>query len=168
MDRLAKTSFNFVGLILRAEMKVQLKILSSGDAHLYTITSNSVFRIYAPVLDDPAWFQLHSTLDVRVFIPADGDKDMVQKGKVRMQESKGQIWALEADIVREALSQALSEPSLGGMNQKAHKTMEVLLAEETDVVIWLGDDGTIAVRAIMVSEIYCLSRKTAEIQEYGS
>lgn len=92
---------------------------SRGDVHLYTI-SNSVLRVYAPVLDDPTWFQLHTSVDGRI-----GGK-------------RGVLLVLDADELRQ-----------GGHD--AHE-----LAEE-DMFACIDVDGTLTVRAILVSGADCPS-----------
>lgn len=131
------------------------KLISrSGDAHLYTITINSVMRIYAPVLDDPAWFQLHSTLDGRAFLPKplQSASGRGVNGKIPDVDPKGTIWPLEADIVREAIKVALEQDEQEKKpGVEVRRMMEALLAEETDVVAWIGEDGSLSLRSIVVS-----------------
>lgn len=47
--------------------------------HLYTI-ANSVLRVYAPVLDDPSWFQLLSSVDGKRSQLLVLDADELRKG----------------------------------------------------------------------------------------
>ena len=126
----------------------------SGDAHLYTITSNSVFRIYAPVLDDPAWFQLLSTLEGAAFSAANhgGGK---RKGK---RVASGftafdAIWPVDATVFRNAANAqvAKAREEGRGVSAKVAKMVEALGDEEGDVIMSMGWDGILEMRSIVVS-----------------
>lgn len=120
-----------------------------GDSYLYTITANDVFRVYSPVLDDPAWFQLLATLDSRAFAPT--TQSVRPKGPTSgpAMVNNGSIWVVNADALRRAVSHALADkPSSATL--EVRRKLETLDAEESDVVCWVGKDGRIALRSILV------------------
>jgi hypothetical protein len=110
---------------------------------LYTVTINSVLRVYSPVLDDPSWFQLHLTLDGRSFAKT-------QKSAVSV---KGSIWPLEARAVRAALLEAITDDK-AGYSAELIKKLQAAEAEEGDMVLWLGADGAVGIRSILVRAAY--------------
>jgi hypothetical protein len=120
---------------------------SSGDDHLYTITTNSVFRIYAPVIDDPTWFQLLSSLDGRAF-----STSASAKGKDPA-SLHGTLVPLDARVIQSALQRELVHQKSGGLKISAHaqKLLTGLQGEEGDVIAWFGRDGTVSFRSIVVS-----------------
>ncbi|WVQ94063.1 hypothetical protein IAU59_001141 [Kwoniella sp. CBS 9459] len=122
----------------------------STDSHLYTITTNSVFRIYSPVLDDPLWFQLLSSMDHKAFSRAQNPSDA--KGKAP-EAGFGTIWVWNAQILRQAVAEELDQ--LKQQKERGSpviKTLEALQAEESDVVAWVGPDGTMVIRSIVNME----------------
>jgi hypothetical protein len=46
-----------------------ININHRGELVLYTTTTDSVLRIFVPVLDSPTHLQLHATLDMDAFMP---------------------------------------------------------------------------------------------------
>ncbi|OCF41725.1 hypothetical protein I317_04429 [Kwoniella heveanensis CBS 569] len=119
----------------------------STDSHLYTITENSVFRIYSPVLDDPLWFQLLSSLDHKAF--ARTQHSSSYKGKAA-ETGFGSIWVWDAQILRQALEEDLERiKQRKQQDASVLKILEALQAEESDVVVWVGPDGTLVIRSIV-------------------
>ncbi|KAL7418926.1 regulator of (H+)-ATPase in vacuolar membrane [Cryptotrichosporon argae] len=100
----------------------------SSDPQLY-IVSRDVLRLYAPVLDDPAWFQLLLTLDTAAFRRGEG------KGKAKDAEP-GTIWVPDAETMRAARTATGSGDGAGDGE------------EAGDVVCWTGN-GQLVVRSIM-------------------
>jgi len=126
-----------------------------GDAVLYTITSDTVFRIYSPVLDDPTWFQLVSSIDHRAFakptIPLTGKgKDKDTAGR------QGWLWTLDAEVFRAGLLDEISGANEGKAKPSAmtRKILEVLASEESDVLMYLNNQGNLALRSIVVRQLY--------------
>ena len=70
--------------------------------------------------------------------------------------------ALDGSLVRESLESLQSQWSLDGSRgvkqQPAArlKLAESLLSDGPDLLIWAGDDGTVAIRAIHVSDAICI------------
>ncbi|KAK8845415.1 hypothetical protein IAR55_006128 [Kwoniella newhampshirensis] len=122
----------------------------SGDAHLYTITTNSVLRLYSPVLDDPAWFQLHLTLDHSAFA---SQASATPKSKGEHPESNpfGVMWVWNTDVLRSALGVELEGIKMGRIDISAEgrQKLDSLEAEESDIVAWVGPDGIVVLRSIM-------------------
>lgn len=125
----------------------------SGDAVLYTITTNTVFRIYSPVLDDPTWFQLLSSIDHRAFRSGNTGQSPAGKGKGKDEEIYfGRIWPLDAEILRAGLLDALSDSKEGNVKPSAmtRKILEGLATDESDVLLYTDRSGTISLRSIVV------------------
>lgn len=110
-----------------------------------------MLRVYAPVLDDPSWFQLHLTLDGRSFA----------KTPTHSIATQGSIWPLEASAVRAALLDALTDDK-AGHSAELKKRLQAAEAEEGDMVLWLGSDGVVGIRSILVR-----TRRNAADLEYG-
>lgn len=59
--------------------------------------------------------------------------------------------------MRKALTQALAEPkSHENLSPEVRKKIDLLLAEETDIVLWAGDDGSVAARSVLVSFVFSI------------
>ncbi|WRT63649.1 uncharacterized protein IL334_000572 [Kwoniella shivajii] len=126
-------------------------ISASSDSHLYTITTNSVFRIYSPVLDDPTWFQLLSSLDHRSFSPSGQHGG---KGKEPEINSFGAIWAWDAEVLRVVVKAELIsiKEKESEIPTQTTKILEGLENEESDVIIWMGPNREIVLRSILNME----------------
>lgn len=125
---------------------------------MYIITTDTVFRIYSPVLDDPSWFQLVSSIDHRAFarptIPP-----TTRKGKDKDTEGRqGWLWALDAEVLRAGLLEEISGADEGKSKPSAmtRKILEGLATEESDVLMYLDNLGNLALRSIVVREPYTL------------
>ena len=120
--------------------------MNRGDSFLYTVTTNSVLRIYSPILDDPTWFQLLSTLGHDAF--ARSLKALAgAEGKKRAQPF-GVMLPLESRIVRTHLDHFASsrEPVLP---PDISKVVDSIREEECDVVAWLSPNGRLVLRSIV-------------------
>ncbi|KAK4688553.1 rabconnectin-3a, partial [Tremellales sp. Uapishka_1] len=117
----------------------------NDDAHLYTITTNSVLRVYSPVLDDPLWFQLLSSLDHQSFT-----RSLKPSSKGKEPESTnllwGKMWVIDADALRIAVGSELDGQET--IEPEARKIMASLATEECDVVCWVGG-GRMVLRSIL-------------------
>ena len=125
---------------------------------LYTITSDTVFRVYSPVLDDPSWFQLVSSIDHRAFAKP-SIPPTTRKGKDKDTEShQGCFWALDAEVLRAGLLEEISAANGGAEKSKpsamTRKILEGLATEESDVLMYLDNQGNLALRSVVV----CLPR----------
>lgn len=126
----------------------------SADDYLYTITENQIFRIYSPVLDDPSWFQLLSSLDSTSFASRSSPPPASHSGKntaAGATQAKGVLIPLDRTVVHQAVAaekgRAQSKARRDGeLQQKLHS----LDGEEADVVLWIGQDGSVALRSIVV------------------
>ena len=116
------------------------KSSTSQDSFLYNITSNGVFRIYGPVLDDPTWFQLLHSFDSRAFgpncVPGTGSLSVVDASTFQQ--------SLKRELELAHQPNRVTDPSVV-------TTMKTLECEEGDVVFWLGYDGNVGIRSISVS-----------------
>jgi hypothetical protein len=164
MDRLAQAYIRYVRSSTFTKAFGEALTAFSGDAHIYTITSNSVLRIYSPVLDDPSWFQLLSSMDSRSFAKPRGSA----KGKVAA-TSAGTLWVLDADHLRSGLAAQIFRVEESGERVPAEsmKIMEALAAEESDVVAWLGSDGVLSLRSIVVRPIVSCYSTLTRVSEHG-
>ncbi|WVR03440.1 hypothetical protein IAU60_000431 [Kwoniella sp. DSM 27419] len=125
----------------------------SSDTHLYTITSNSVFRVYSPVLDDPLWFQLQSSLDHRAFSRLSGDSSAsTAKGKEPEHNTFGSIWAWDAQMVRLALKAEQEKAQVVDGELQPTQSLQLLEAEESDVIVWSGPDNEVVLRSVVNME----------------
>lgn len=117
------------------------------DAHLYTVTSNSVLRVYSTVLDDPSWFQLLFSLDKYAFSRSEPSL----KGKEPASVT-GVLWVIDAYVLRLGVAAEIVRVEESGERVPAEsmKVMEALAAEECDVVAWFGSDGHLSLRSILV------------------
>ncbi|WVQ76366.1 hypothetical protein IAR50_006031 [Cryptococcus sp. DSM 104548] len=122
----------------------------TGDPYLYTITTNSVFRIYSPVLDDPVWFQLLHTLDHRAFSEPSVQASTA-KGKLPAGNGFGAMWAWDAEVLKSAIRAQLRQAKADKQKgvEEGMKSLETMEAEECDVVAWVGPDGSISLRSII-------------------
>lgn len=133
---------------------VSLIVIHSGDAVLYTTTVNTVFRVYSPVLDDPTWFQLLSSIDHRALRPNPASGPSHQKGKGREEDNQfGKIWPLDAEVLRAALLEELGEVNDGKVKPSAmvRKVLEGLATDESDVLLYTDGRGLLSLRSIVVS-----------------
>ncbi|KAK6905133.1 hypothetical protein I203_105952 [Kwoniella mangroviensis CBS 8507] len=121
----------------------------SSDSHLYTITTNSVLRIYSPVLDDPLWFQLLSSLDHRAF--AKSINHPAGKGKEPAHNDFGLMWVWDAEVLREVVKAELAriKEKQIRLPQGTMTIMEGLESEESDIIAWTGSDGNLVLRSII-------------------
>lgn len=104
---------------------------------------NAVLRLYAPVLDDPTWFQLVHAMDHSAFAK-DG------KGK---SSNVGTLWLPDAEVVKTAAKAALSHARANRviLEEAPAKALELLESNEMDIAVWFGPDGTVSLRSILVS-----------------
>lgn len=131
--------------------------MNRGDAVLYTTTTNTVFRVYSPVLDDPTWFQLLSSIDHRAFRPEAVSQPTPEKGKGREETDQyGKIWALDAEVLRAALLEELGDVNDGKVKPSAmtRKIMEGLASEESDVLLYTDGRGLLSMRSIVVGRCF--------------
>lgn len=90
------------------------------------------------------------------------------KGKAAAASSivKGTIWPMDAAILRAAVEAELREIKEG--QKKADvgvvKTLESMAQEEGDLVMWIGHDGTIAMRSVVVS-VFVVLRQQRRLTE---
>nr|XP_019048640.1 WD-repeat protein [Kwoniella bestiolae CBS 10118]OCF27570.1 WD-repeat protein [Kwoniella bestiolae CBS 10118] len=121
----------------------------SSDSHLYTITANSVFRIYSPVLDDPLWFQLLSSLDHMAFLKP--VTHSTGKGKEPEGSNFGSMWVWDAEVLREAIKSEIAriKDKQIQIPEETRKKLEGLETEESDIIAWTGADGSLVLRSII-------------------
>jgi len=64
----------------------------------------------------------------------------------------GTIWVLDANVLRSALAGEIAKVEESGERVPAEsmKVMEALAADESDVVAWVGSDGRLVLRSIVV------------------
>lgn len=119
--------------------------VKTGDAQLYVVTTNVVLRIYAPVLDDPSWFQLLYSMDARAFRDAG---QLPTKGKDAA--DRGAIFVPDAEVVKRAAVSAVAAAKRNGKTIPGStlKVLEAIEHDELDLALWFGQDGRVRVRSI--------------------
>ncbi|WVO14859.1 hypothetical protein L204_102498 [Cryptococcus depauperatus] len=121
-----------------------------NDPFLYTITVNSVFRIYSPVLDDPMWFQLLYSLDHQSFA-SKKSVSLNLKGRESQVDPFGVLWIWDATMLGIAIKAELAylERSILPEDlEEGVRTLKLLEAEGSDIIVWLGPDESVALRSI--------------------
>lgn len=137
-------------------------------------------RIYAPVLDDPTWFQLHSTLDSQSFAPRPPTTQGQGKGRIRhpllQVQPSGSIWPLDGDAVRAAILDDLAEDGdavVASQRKRklldpVRKVLEGIEADEADLVLWVGADGVVAMRSILVCAVFTCRNRSLHLNITGT
>lgn len=67
----------------------------------------------------------------------------------------GRLWVPDAEVMHSGTLADLSRITEGKLEvtAEAKKALQSLEGEESDVVAWLGNDGTLALRSILVSSL---------------
>lgn len=107
-------------------------------------------RVYSPVLDDPAWFQLLATLDSRAFVQTTQSVQTEGSTAAAAAGSDGTIWVMDATALRAGIAHALADKRRS-TTPGVQRILGTLEAEECDVVCWVDKAGHMALRSILVS-----------------
>jgi hypothetical protein len=104
------------------------------------------------VLDDPSWFQLLSTLDSTSFAPRSPVPiNSRAKAPASATQPKGVLIPFDSDTVRRAVAaEKRHAQSKGSHSGDLQEKLQSLDGEEADVVLWLGQDGSVVLRSIVV------------------
>jgi hypothetical protein len=119
-------------------------LLRSYDLILYSITTDSVLRIFIPIIDSPEYLQLHSSLDLFSALPF----------PVALQHanSPSSIFWLDRQTVGTVLNYILKN-SLEEDKGK-NKRIQEIQDEGWDMFVRILGDGSLVVTAVAV----CLTR----------
>jgi uncharacterized membrane protein len=82
------------------------------------------------------------------------------KGKEVM-SAGGALWVWNADTLRQIIAVETGNGD-NSLSMEVKKMMKALEGEESDVVAWVGTDGTIALRSIVVCTLLSLRVDEAE------
>jgi hypothetical protein len=130
------------------------------DLVLYTITVDSVLRIFMPVLDSQRYLQLHEALD-EPFVP----RNSSSKGKEKAKENTdittdtktnaSTVFWLDRKVVGDALKKVLEQTSEDGEEGEARRRRAREVIEEGwDLFLRVMSDGSVLVTAVAVSSSY--------------
>ncbi|GJJ09914.1 hypothetical protein Clacol_004138 [Clathrus columnatus] len=129
--------------VIRATWRAP-KSHSRPDLTLYTLTSDSVVRVFHPVLDAPQRLELHCTLDSRLFLPSplasniDGSLIFPLDRQVLLSSIATMTQNGDAKEVSYAFEKE-AQPS---------KRLEIIKNEEWDLFLRILKDGSILIRGI--------------------
>jgi hypothetical protein len=153
-------------------------LVDRDDLVLYTITSDSVLRIFMPVLDSLKYLQLHGAIDVP-FIPSKS------KGKQKHNPPPGgssgtsttSIFWLDRKVVDDALGKILEDMDGKGEGGKCSEEEETrrrrakeVIDEGWDLFLRVMSDGSVLITAVAVSSftfpIYIVHSNQGEVLEH--
>lgn len=124
------------------------------------------------MLDDPTWFQLLSSIDHRAFLRDPAAKTLGSnhsKGKEAETGNFGNLWALDAEVLRAGLLEELGKVNDGKVKPSAmtRKIMEGMATEESDVLGCFDGNVQLALRSIVVSILGSMQIGYPLIAEHG-
>jgi hypothetical protein len=115
--------------------------IDRDDLILYTITSDSILRIFLPVLDSPRRLQLHASLDIFAALPFS-----VASG---LSSSKSAVFWLDREVVGDTLKGILGTTALD-VEDGERKRLKDIQDEGWDLFLRVSGDGSIVVSAVAV------------------
>ncbi|KAF9514679.1 hypothetical protein BS47DRAFT_1392270 [Hydnum rufescens UP504] len=119
---------------------------NSEEACLYTTTSDSVLRIFAPVIDAPNRLQLQASLDRWSFLPHNfdsADDDLMPSKK------PAPIFALDRDALCKSLVPlGVVNSPISALDQGRRRKLEELKEEDWELFAYVANDGSLLVRAL--------------------
>ncbi len=131
------------------------------DNCLYTFTSDSVLRVFTPVIDAPNRLQLQAALDRWCFIDDnDSDDDDIEKSGQFQSDNHYNpgsfafpIFPLDRDVLRQALppreAQSTSTETESGHSRKLKEFAE----EDWELFGFIGRNGAFMVKALTVGAL---------------
>lgn len=114
--------------------------LRGDDPVLFTITSDSVLRIFFPVVDSPRHLQLHLAVDLFTSLP------FATTSKFRSYSSS-KITCLDKEITGQIIKTALAGSTSNGVETGTHELREI--DEKSDLFIRVLSDGSIILSAVV-------------------
>lgn len=116
---------------------------------LYTITSDSVLRIFMPVLDSLQYLQLHGAIDVPFTPPSRFDSTFKSKAK-QPTHSVSSIFWLDRKTVGDAFRNILQENTEAGEEDARRRRAREVIEEGWDLFLRVMGDGSMLVTAVAV------------------
>jgi hypothetical protein len=115
------------------------------DLVLYTITSDSVLRIFMPVLDSLQYLQLHGAIDIP-FTPRS-----ISKGKQKKTDNSNisSIFWPDRKVIGDAFKRILEDVPDDGEDARRRRAREVI-DEGWDLFLRVMCDGSVLVTAVAV------------------
>jgi len=113
----------------------------SADSILYTVTKDSVLRIFLPVLDSPQLLQLHASLDLFSSLPFSTASDYL--------ESCSSVFWMDREVLANTLNHSLK--TLSAEEDGRSKRLAEIKEEGWDMFLRILGDGSLVVTAIAVS-----------------
>jgi len=117
------------------------------DLVLYTITSDSVLRIFMPVLDSLQYLQLHGAIDIP-FTPRSISKGK-QKETHNSTGNTSSIFWLDRKVIGDAFKKILVEVPDDGQDARRRRAREVI-DDGWDLFLRVMCDGSVLVTAVAV------------------
>jgi hypothetical protein len=114
----------------------------SAESILYTVTKDSVLRIFLPVLDSPQLLQLHASLDLFSSLPFSIASDYHES-------SCSSIFWMDREVLGNALNHA-SKMRSDEEDARSRRIAEIQ-EEGWDLFLRVLGDGSIVVTAVAVS-----------------
>lgn len=118
-------------------------LIHSGDPTLFTITSDSVLRIFLPVVDSPQRLQLHLAVDI-LSSPVPPAVSVPQS----MQRPESEIIWLDKGVIRTAVKAALK---VSEVENDAFSRLRDVEEEDWDLFLRVFTDGSLLLIAVAVS-----------------
>lgn len=122
--------------------------LHSEELCLYTLTRNSVLRIFTPVIDAPSRLQLHGSLDRWAFLSGGVDDDDDDDDDVPSEsDTLMPIFPLNRDV----LCKSLPPDNAGSeVDQGRRRKLQELIEEDWELFAFIAKDGSLIVRVLTV------------------
>jgi hypothetical protein len=117
-------------------------LLHSADSILYTVTQDSVLRIFLPVLDSPHLLQLHASLDLFSSLP-------FSVASNHPESPSSSVFWMDKGVLGNALKHTLN--SRPKEEDARSRRIAEIQEEEWDLFLRVLADGSIIVTAVAVS-----------------
>ena len=117
-------------------------LFHSADSILYTVTKDSVLRIFLPVLDSPQLLQLHASLDLFSSLPFSIASDYLES-------SCSSVFWIDREVLADTLNHSLK--TLSAEEDGRSKRLAEIKEEGWDMFLRILGDGSLVVTAIAVS-----------------
>lgn len=126
------------------------------EACLYTLTTDSVLRVFKPVIDAPNRLQLHASLDRWSFIP---DYLQLTEDEDSDQESfqPQPIFSLDRDVLCKTLPLSHYDEDdafMSEVDQGRMRKLKELAEEDWELFGYILKDGSLVVRALAVNQLF--------------
>jgi hypothetical protein len=123
------------------------------DLVLYTITSDSVLRIFMPVLDSLQYLQLHGAIDIP-FTPKSESKGKEKANPPNPTKNTptSSIFWLDRKVIRDTFTTILEDiPEVGKELEAKRRRAKEVIDDGWDLFLRVMCDGSVLVTAVAVS-----------------